>query len=221
MNWADLKIMVSQGEGQFLEFKKKADHPEKIVRELVAFSNSGGGNLLIGVDDDGTISGLRFPEEEAYVMEAAIFHYARPALDFQWEKVKIPGGLEVLLYQIFEGKSKPYSWLADKQKQVWRVYVRSKDQSVQASKEMLRILKQEGKTQENNTIQWKGLEQKMIQFFGNHDFMTISDLVKLGKLAPWKASLKLVFWVKNGILRIEPREGGDVYFLQDAYKEKG
>ena len=47
-----LRRLVSQGEGQHLEFKRKASYPDKIVRELIAFANSQGGTLLVGVDDD-------------------------------------------------------------------------------------------------------------------------------------------------------------------------
>ena len=53
MTFTELKQLVRRGEGQYLEFKKKADHPDKIVREMVAFANSGGGELLLGVDDHG------------------------------------------------------------------------------------------------------------------------------------------------------------------------
>ena len=77
MTAAELKKLVLNGESQFLEFKKKADHPEKIVREMVAFANSEGGTLLIGVDDRGNISGLPFPDEDTYAMEAAISMYSK------------------------------------------------------------------------------------------------------------------------------------------------
>ena len=59
MNSNDLVALVNQGEGQRLEFKKKVDYPEKVVKEVIAFANSDGGNLLIGVDDDGNISGVK------------------------------------------------------------------------------------------------------------------------------------------------------------------
>jgi predicted HTH transcriptional regulator len=50
-----LKALVRQGEGMHLEFKLKAAHPEKIVREIVAFANAQGGLLLVGVGDDKSI----------------------------------------------------------------------------------------------------------------------------------------------------------------------
>ena len=53
----NLKHLVRHGEGQRLEFKMKVKFPEKIVKELVAFANSDGGHLFIGVSDDGKIEG--------------------------------------------------------------------------------------------------------------------------------------------------------------------
>jgi len=74
--------LIKRGEGQFVEFKKKANHPEKIVKEVVAFANSGGGNLFVGVDDDGQISGLKFPEDEEYILSKALKELCRPAVYF-------------------------------------------------------------------------------------------------------------------------------------------
>ena len=64
MNFGELQRLVRKGEGQFLEFKRKANHPEKIVKELVSFANSGGGTLLLGVSDDGKLNGVRNPHED-------------------------------------------------------------------------------------------------------------------------------------------------------------
>lgn len=83
MQLADIKRLASRGEGLTLEFKKKAAHPEKIVRELIALANTAGGILLVGVDDDGTVSGQKFIEDEVYVLEKAIKELIHPQLSFR------------------------------------------------------------------------------------------------------------------------------------------
>ena len=55
MTLTDAQQLIAQGEGHQIEFKLKAKHPDRIIREIVAFSNSKGGHLFIGVDDDGSI----------------------------------------------------------------------------------------------------------------------------------------------------------------------
>ncbi len=64
----ELKFLVSQGEGASLEFKRKATFPEKIIREMIAFANSKGGIVLIGIGDDGSLPGLKHPEDESHVI---------------------------------------------------------------------------------------------------------------------------------------------------------
>ena len=54
---ADLDILVADGEGSMLEYKEGLS--SGFSRELVAFANSAGGRILVGVRDDGTIVGVR------------------------------------------------------------------------------------------------------------------------------------------------------------------
>ena len=79
MTLQEVKALAAKGEGLTIEFKKKAAFPEKIVREVIALANTEGGDLLIGVDDDGTVCGQRFIEEEVFVMEKAIRELILPS----------------------------------------------------------------------------------------------------------------------------------------------
>ncbi|MEZ4686707.1 MAG: ATP-binding protein [Bacteroidia bacterium] len=82
MTLHELKRLVSEGEHQQLEFKRKANHPERIVRELVAFANTDGGILLIGVDDDGGIYGTKRQEGDLHALEQAIEQLYDPKFRF-------------------------------------------------------------------------------------------------------------------------------------------
>lgn len=64
MDIEQLNNILSKGEGQHTEFK--SDFPEqahKIAKSMAAFSNSGGGIILIGVDDDGSPVGIGKPSD--------------------------------------------------------------------------------------------------------------------------------------------------------------
>ena len=89
MTLQEVKTLVAKGEGLRIEFKKKAAYPEKIVREVIALANTEGGDLIIGVDDDGTVSGQRFIEEEIFVMDKAIRELIFPSLSFEVFTVKL------------------------------------------------------------------------------------------------------------------------------------
>ena len=68
----NLRNLVRHGEGLRLEFKMKVKFPEKIIKELVAFANTEGGHLFVGVSDAGVIEGVKFAEEEQFLLERAI-----------------------------------------------------------------------------------------------------------------------------------------------------
>ena len=54
--------MIAEGEHQQQDFKMRIEDTRKIARTLVAFANTDGGRLLIGVKDNGTVCGV-VPEE--------------------------------------------------------------------------------------------------------------------------------------------------------------
>ena len=56
MKPADLDIMLQEGEGAMLEYKESL--ASSFARELVAFANTAGGKILLGVRDDGTVKGI-------------------------------------------------------------------------------------------------------------------------------------------------------------------
>ena len=58
-----IEALIEQGEHQQLDFKFEVSDSKKIARTLSAFANTDGGRLLIGVKDNGAISGVRSEEE--------------------------------------------------------------------------------------------------------------------------------------------------------------
>ena len=80
-----IKELIARGENQNLDFKFEISDARKIARTLSAFANSYGGKLLIGVKDNGVISGIRTDEEE-YMIESAAHLYCKPAIDYKLKK---------------------------------------------------------------------------------------------------------------------------------------
>ncbi|MFP4417245.1 MAG: RNA-binding domain-containing protein [Chitinispirillaceae bacterium] len=65
MSVPNLRQLAKQGEGQHLELKKTAQNPRSIAAVVTSFLNSGGGTVLIGVDEKGTLVGINNAEDEA------------------------------------------------------------------------------------------------------------------------------------------------------------
>ena len=75
------KLIFRRRRGNSLSFKKTITSCEEVTRTMVAFANSKGGRLLIGVADDGTINGVKSEDEERYMISKAAQLYAKPPLE--------------------------------------------------------------------------------------------------------------------------------------------
>lgn len=205
----DLRKLAAQGEGPLLEFKRKATYPEKIVREMVAFANTRGGTLLLGVDDNGSLPGLKYPEGESHVVHQAL-KKCRPPLPVTETFIPIGNSRTVIHYQIDESLQKPhYLILADARKES---YVRVNDQSIKASREVKEIVKR-SRRKKDVKFHYGDHEKFLMQYLDAHQAITLKKFVELSGLKPFYASKKLILLVLADVLNITPNEKGDIYSL--------
>jgi ATP-dependent DNA helicase RecG len=103
--------LIDHGEDSQTQFKKSQDltNAKSLAGEMVAFSNSKGGKILVGIDDKGSISGLSF--EDIRRINQLISNTAtdcvRPSINPETENISI-GEKLVMVITIPEGISKPY-----------------------------------------------------------------------------------------------------------------
>jgi ATP-dependent DNA helicase RecG len=104
----NLDKLIAQGENSGLEFKSVKVSVDKIAKEFVAFSNSQGGILLLGVEDNGDITGV---QESNKNYEEWITNIARnnvnPPIDIEIERINYQTKI-VYKIEIPKGKDKPY-----------------------------------------------------------------------------------------------------------------
>ena len=79
-----IQRLISEGEHQQQDFKYKEEDAVKLAKSVSAFANTDGGRLLIGVRDDGHMSGVR-DEEEIYMMHQAAYRYCRPQASIKFD----------------------------------------------------------------------------------------------------------------------------------------
>ena len=208
-NVKEILTLIRGGESQYVEFKKKANRPEKIIREVVAFANSEGGHLFIGVNDDGSLAGLKYPEDEEFVLTKAIEELCKPAIDFTVELVQLRDDIEILHYHIRESKMKPHFAFLNKNHRYGKAYIRSADHSIQASYEVRQILKRSKKM--HKPIVFEEKTKELFKYFENHSGITLSEYTELSGLNKKFASHKLIHLALSGALKITPKEGGDIF----------
>ena len=124
-----IEALIEQGEHQQLDFKFEVSDSKKIARTLSAFANTDGGRLLIGVKDNGNISGVR-SEEEYYMIEAASKMYTRPEVPFEATRWEV-NGKTVLEVYIAPSSDKPHT-APDKDDKI-KAYIRVADENILAN----------------------------------------------------------------------------------------
>lgn len=207
----NLKHLVRHGEGQRLEFKMKVKFPEKIIKELVAFANSDGGHLFVGVSDDGQIEGSKFVDEDQFLLEKAISAYCFPAFTYHVYRIPLENGRAVLVYHVFESVDKPhYVQLESDPHPV--CYVRVKDRTIKASKEMKQILRREN--EEGLSFAYGDSERWLMEYLRTNELITLFEFATKANLPIWLASRKLVLLVLSRVLKIEAGEQQDIYSLR-------
>ncbi|WP_420156104.1 helix-turn-helix domain-containing protein [Siphonobacter sp.] len=212
MDLRALKELVKKGENERLEFKLKANHPEKIIREVVAFANTQGGILLVGVGDDKSIPGLKFADDDEFILCRALEKYCFPAIEYTLERVYVENEREVLVFRIPRSQQRPHYVSLDPAQQEKKTYVRVNDRSIQASKEVRQILKWEDRVQDVK-FRYGPKEEVLMKYLGDHPGITVQLFSQIAHIPMWMASKTLITLTLANVLRIRPDENADQFIM--------
>lgn len=108
MTKTELLELIINGENSGVEFKRDDVRPEQLAKEIVALANFQGGTILLGVEDDGTITGIQRENLEEWVMDTVFGRYVHPMILPYFETVQVEGGLRVAAIRLTQGTAKPY-----------------------------------------------------------------------------------------------------------------
>ena len=104
----ELLELIRQGENSGVELKRDDLRREQLAREVVAFANFQGGRILIGVEDDGAVSGIQREDLERWVMDTVFGRTIHPQLLPYYETVRLDDGKQVAVVTVLPGTAKPY-----------------------------------------------------------------------------------------------------------------
>ena len=215
MTHDDLKRLVLLGEGAHLEFKNRVPRPARIAREVIAFANTDGGTVLIGVDDDGTIVGLRDAEEEFFALSQALRERIAPEVEVEIAAVRVSRRRDVLVVTVPPSDMRPHILVPEPgttgEAARQHAYVRVADQSVEASRESVRVMRAEGRG-EAVAFTFGEPERRLLEYLDRHERITVGEYARMAEMPVWRASKTLVALVRAGIVRLHPRPGGEDVF---------
>ncbi len=109
MNRAEFLELLRHGENSGVEFKRDDVGNVDAARELVSFLNLDGGVLLLGVEDDGSISGAVRADLEEWVAELCRIKIDPPIVPHMVWHADGSTGRRVLAVKVTAGPDKPYA----------------------------------------------------------------------------------------------------------------
>jgi predicted HTH transcriptional regulator len=196
-----LTKLISEGEHQQQDFKYCISDSKKIAKSLVAFANTDGGRLLIGVKDNGNIAGVR-SDEEYYMVESAAKIYSKPEIDFKTRQHQVEGKT-VLEVMIDPSENKPH--FAKDNTGKWLAYFRQNDENKLANKILIEVWKKQ-KRNHGILLNYSNHEKFLLDYLEQHGSISRSAFTRKAYISFGEAERILSDFIVLGI--IEARQGG-------------
>ncbi len=188
--------MILEGEHQHQDFKYCISDSRKIARSLVAFANTDGGRLLIGVKDNGNIAGVR-SDEEYYMIESAAKIFSKPEINFS-TKQHIVNKKVVLEIIVERSPDKPH--FAQDEHDKWWAYYRLDDENKLANKIMIEVWKKQ-KRHKGILINYSDDEKFLLDYLSQNESISHSAFSRKARITYIQAEKILSDFIVLGIIQ--------------------
>lgn len=191
-----LLSLIREGEHQQQDFKYRVADACKLAKSVSAFANTDGGRLLIGVRDDGHLSGVR-SEEEIYMMHQAAYKYCRPEASIKFDTYHAEGRT-IVIATVPPSSKRPVC--AQDEEGRMRAYIRINDENIVASPVHLALWRESQKPQ-GAMITYNDDIRKLLDVI--HGQQTLNQIVRLSRLPRHKVITLMARLIRFGTLRWE------------------
>lgn len=195
-----LQRLISEGEHQQQDFKYRVSDAQKLAKSVSAFANTDGGRLLIGVRDDGNMSGVR-SEEEIYMMHQAAYRYCRPEASIKFDTYHVDGRTIVVATVPLSDK-RPICAMNEEGK--GRAYIRIADENIIASPVHLAIWR-ESQNEQGAMMTYTNTVRKLLDAMQGQR-ITLNQIVRRSSVSRQKAIHILARLVRFHVAQWEYKE---------------
>ncbi len=192
-----IKNLIAEGEHQMLDFKFEISDSKKIARTLVAFANTDGGRLLIGVKDNGAISGIR-SEEEKHMIQTAAEMYCNPTVKYH-AKEWVVNGKNILEIIVPRSKNKHK---APDHNNIYKVYTRVNDQNIIPDSILLKIWKYQN-NKHNVKVTFTDEEMFILKYLNENKTITVKEFVQKAEISKKEAERIIINFTLLNLLKYE------------------
>ena len=191
-----LLSLIREGEHQQQDFKYRVADACKLAKSVSAFANTDGGRLLIGVRDDGNLSGVR-SEEEIFMMHQAAYKYCKPEASIKFDTYHVDGRT-IVVATVPPSDRRPVCAL-DEQGRM-RAYIRIADENIVASPVHLALWRESQRPQGAILTYNDDIRQLLDAMQGQQ---TLNQIVRLSRLPRHKVVTLLARLIRFGTVRWE------------------
>ena len=223
LSWSQLEDMplldiIGQGETKYTEFKRLVHSPKKIAKSIVAFANTEGGIILIGVDDDKRITGIHSEKEMLEIVHDAVKLHVKPVLHIKTEVIEYRKRL-VLMVIVPESNDKPHYHISterdnDTLNNVHRkkVYLREESHNKVASPDRVFLMESAG---DPLRLSFGATEKMLLDYLEENTSITAQEFSSLADIPLQKAMQTLVTLVRSGAVKLCTKGQESFYCLQN------
>jgi len=207
---------ISEGEGLHLDFKHSVNDAKKIARAMVAFANSKGGTLLIGVRDNGSIGGVK-SEEEFYMIETASILHCKPEVKFDIKNWNI-NGKNVLEVKVKQSDIKPHT--APDQNGEPKAFFRVDDKNLIAHKILIDTWKRKQKGFAGIKLIYDDVVETLFNEITENGSVSKEQLIRITGIRSSQANKLLTNLLLMDILDIEMTENNTYFVYHESYENE-
>lgn len=200
-----LEKLIEKGEGENQDFKQTITSLYKIAKTIVSFANTKGGKIIIGVSDTKIIVGVD-PEEEKYMLNLAATNYCDPPIAISFLEETDEDENTILIAEIEESTKKPH--FARQINDSWIAYIRVKDKSIPAAKELVKLMRKSFREEDQNKVisSLSKQEKSMLNFLTVNDSITLREAMHVQNYSKRRASRILTALVNKNLIRVHDHE---------------
>ncbi|MEZ4884068.1 MAG: ATP-binding protein [Chitinophagales bacterium] len=198
-----LSLWLKEGEGPNLDFKVSITSRPKIARSIVAFANSRGGKIIVGVEDNKRVVGADIGGEE-YELEKAAALFCQPAIELEFEEYETSTQKMLLIAHVPESKEKPHYCIDRKGRK--KIYVRIADECVVPTTMIAEMLKSGYMNKLERNHYYTIFKNELVSYLKKNKRISVSEYMKLKNCSERNAKRTLLDLLFEGVLQINGKE---------------
>jgi hypothetical protein len=191
-----LLSLIREGEHQQQDFKYRVADACKLAKSVSAFANTDGGRLLIGVRDDGHLSGVR-SEEEIYMMHQAAYKFCKPEASIKFDTYHAEGRT-IVVATVPPSVRRPVCAIDEEGRK--RAYIRINDENIVASPVHLAFWRESQKPH-GTMITYNDEIRLLLQVIQGQ--LTLNQIVRFSRLPRHQVIILLARLLRFGNVRCE------------------